>query len=75
MNAYFQLATIVFLTVLIFIKYKDEDELRESIEEYVADVCTQEVFEDYDMVEIEEVGDEIFNFVIENKKIFYNTNI
>tara|TARA_R110000824_G_scaffold140734_6_gene306934 strand:+ start:454 stop:681 length:228 start_codon:yes stop_codon:yes gene_type:complete len=75
MNAYFQSAMMVFLTILLFIKYEDQDKLRESIEEYIAEITPHEVIEGEDIFELEEIADEYYNFVIENKEIFYNDNI
>ena len=70
MDTYFQIAMVVFLTILMIVKYDCKDKLREWIEEYLADISPCEEIEEEGVVELEEVADMIYEFVIENKKIF-----
>ena len=70
MDTYFQIAMVVFLTILMIVKYDCKDKLREWIEEYLADISPCEEIEEEGGVELEEVADMIYEFVIENKKIF-----
>ena len=56
-----------------FLKYLDS--LRESIEDYLAEVSPQETIEEEDLVGLEEIRDMIEDFVIRNPEIFSRINI
>tara|TARA_R110002073_G_scaffold4333_5_gene28587 strand:+ start:1423 stop:1665 length:243 start_codon:yes stop_codon:yes gene_type:complete len=75
-NEYFVLGIVMFLFVLSIKKYKCLDTLRESIEEYLAEISPQETVEDDDILVLEELRDVVEDFVIRNPEIFSKlTNI
>ena len=69
-NTYWILAVTIFLSFLSLIKYTNKEQLRDWIEDYVDRVLPREVEEPEEVVELEEVQDMIFDFVIRNKDIF-----
>jgi len=68
-NTFWVLAVTIFLSFLSLIKYTNKEQLRSWIEDYVDRVLPREVEED-EVVELEEIQDMIFDFVIRNKEIF-----
>tara|TARA_R110002072_G_scaffold4475_1_gene31216 strand:+ start:815 stop:1057 length:243 start_codon:yes stop_codon:yes gene_type:complete len=75
-NEYFVLGIVMFLFVLSIKKYKCLDTLRESIEEYLAEISPQETVEDDDILVLEELRDVVEDFIIRNPEIFSKlTNI
>ncbi len=69
-NTYWILAVTIFLSFLSLVKYTNKEQLREWIEDYVDRVLPREVEEPEEVVELEEVQDMIYDFVIRNKEIF-----
>jgi len=69
-NTYWVLAVTIFLSFLSLIKYTNKEQLRDWIEDYVDRVLPREVEEPEEVVELEEVQDMIYDFVIRNKEIF-----
>jgi len=67
---YWVLGIVMFLFVLSIKKYFDIDSLRESIEEYLAEISPLEVIEEDDLLELEEIRDMIEDYVIRNPQIF-----
>ena len=67
---YWILGIVMFLFVLSIKKYFDIDSLRESIEEYLAEISPLEVIEEDDLLELEEIRDMIEDYVIRNPEIF-----
>ena len=72
---YWILGIVMFLFVLSIKKYIDIDSLRESIEEYLAEISPLEVIEDEDVIELEELRDMIEEFVIRNPEIFSKVSV
>ena len=72
---YWILGIVMFLFVLSIKKYFDIDSLRESIEEYLAEISPLEVIEDEDVIELEELRDMIEDFVIRNPEIFSKVSV
>ena len=72
---YWVLGIVMFLFVLSIKKYIDIDSLRESIEEYLAEISPLEVIEDEDVIELEELRDMIEDFVIRNPEIFSKVSV
>ena len=71
MDSYFSIGIVVFLCILSLYKYTDKDKLRETIEEYLAEISPQEVIEEPDdIVELEEISELVYDFVIRNREIF-----
>ena len=70
MDNYWSIGIAVFLCVLSFIKYSDTEQLKEWIENFLDRISHSEVEDPDDIVELEEVSDMIFDFVIRNKEIF-----
>jgi hypothetical protein len=68
-NYWGSIGIAVFLCVLSFIKYSDTEKLKEWIDNFLDRISQSEV-EDDDVVELEEVSDMIYDFVIRNKEIF-----
>ena len=68
-NTYWILAVTIFLSFLSLIKYTNKEQLRDWIEDYVDRVLPREV-EEEEIIEIEEVQDMIYDFVIRNQNIF-----
>jgi len=73
-NEYFVLGIVMFLFVLSVKKYKCLDTLRESIEEYLAEISPQETVEDDDIICLEELRDVVEDFVVRNPEIFSKLN-
>ncbi len=73
-GSYWVLGIITFLFVLSIKKYNCIDKLRESIEEYIAEISPQEVVEEDDILVLEELRDMVEDFVIRNPEIFSNLN-
>ena len=73
-NTYWILAVTVFLSFLSLVKYTNKEQLRDWIEDYVDRVLPREVEQaeqsEEEVVELEEVQDMIYDFVIRNKEIF-----
>jgi len=69
-NTYWILAVTIFLSFLSLIKYTNKEQLRDWIEDYVDRVLPREVEEPEEVVELEEIQDMIYDFVIRNKEIF-----
>ena len=74
-NEFWVFAIVTFLFALSVKKYIDLDSLRESIEDYLAEVSPQETIEEEDLVGLEEIRDMIEDFVIRNPEIFSRINI
>jgi len=70
MDNYWSIGIAVFLCVLSFIKYSDTEKLKEWIDEFLERIVPREVEEPDEIVELEEVSDMIYDFVIRNQKIF-----
>ena len=70
MDNYWSIGIAVFLCVLSFIKYTDTEKLKDCIDEYIDRILPEEVEEEEEVVELEEVSDMIYDFVIRNKEIF-----
>ena len=71
MDSYFSIGIVVFLCILSLYKYTDKEKLRETIEEYLAEISPLEVIEEPDdIVEIEEISELVYDFVIRNREIF-----
>ena len=71
MDSYFSLAIFVFFCILSVYKYTDKEKLRETIQEYLAEISPQEVIEEPDdIVELEEISELVYDFVIRNREIF-----
>ncbi len=73
-GSYWILGIVMFLFVLSVKKYNCLDKLRESIEDYIAEISPQEVVEDEDVVALEEIRDIIEDYVIRNPEIFSKLN-
>ena len=69
-NTYWVLAFTIFLSFLSLVKYTNKEQLRDWIEDYVDTVLPREVEEPEEVVELEEVQDMIYDFVIRNQNIF-----
>ena len=70
-NEYWVLAIVSFLFVLSRMKYESIESLRESIMEYLSNICNKDIIEEPDdIIELEEITDIITSFIIENKEIF-----
>lgn len=69
-NTYWVLAVTIFLSFLSLVKYANKEQLRDWIEDYVDRVLPREVEEPEEVVELEEIQDMIYDFVIRNKEIF-----
>jgi|TARA_R100000388_G_C7168448_1_gene122726 hypothetical protein len=69
-GSYWILGIITFLFVLSIKKYNCIDKLRESIEEYLAEISPQEVVEEDDILVLEELRDMVEDFVVRNHEIF-----
>ena len=71
MDSYFSLAIFVFFCILSVYKYTDKEKLRETIQEYLAEISPQEVIEEPDdIVELEDISELVYDFVIRNREIF-----
>ena len=70
MDNFWSIGIAVFLCVLSFIKYTDTEKLKDCIDEYIDRILPEEVEEEEEVVELEEVSDMIYDFVIRNKEIF-----
>ena len=71
-GSYWILGIVTFLFILSIKKYNCIDKLRESIEEYIAEISPQEVVEEDDILVLEELRDMVEDFVIRNPEIFSN---
>ena len=74
-NEFWVFAIVTFLFALSVKKYIDLDSLRESIEDYLAEVSPQETIEEEDLVGLEEIRDMIEDYVVRNPEIFSRINI
>ena len=70
MDTYWSLGIFVFLMILSIIKYTNKEQLRDLIEDYVDRILPREVEEPEDFIELEEIQDMIYDFVIRNQNIF-----
>jgi hypothetical protein len=70
MDNFWSIGIAVFLCVLSFIKYTDKEQLRDWIENFLERISPLEEIEEEEVIEIEEIKDIIFDFVIRNKDIF-----
>tara|TARA_R110000823_G_scaffold9297_7_gene32609 strand:- start:1295 stop:1537 length:243 start_codon:yes stop_codon:yes gene_type:complete len=73
-GSYWILGILTFLFVLSVKKYNCIDKLRESIEEYLAEISPYETVEEEDIVALEELRDMVEDFVIRNKNLFSQLN-
>lgn len=77
-NEFWVFAIVTFLFALSVKKYIDLDSLRESIEDYLAEVSpceAGETIEEEDLVGLEEIRDMIEDYVVRNPEIFSRINI
>ena len=74
-NEFWVFAIVTFLFALSVKKYIDLDSLRESIENYLAEVSPEETIEEEDLVGLEEIRDMIEDYVVRNPEIFSRINI
>ena len=70
MDNFWSIGIAVFLCVLSFIKYTDTEELKQWIENFLERISPLEEIQEEEVVELEEVSDIIFDFVIRNQEIF-----
>lgn len=76
MDNFWSVGIAVFLCVLSFIKYTDTEKLKDCIDEYIDRILPDPdpdgpvIREEEEVVELEEVSDMIYDFVIRNKEIF-----
>ena len=70
MDNFWSIGIAVFLCVLSFIKYTDHEQLRDWIEDFLCRISGLEVIEEEDILELEEVQDIIFDFIVRNKDLF-----
>ena len=70
MSNFWSIGIAVFLCVLSFIKYSDKEQLKQWIENFLEKISPLEEIEEEEVVELEEVSDMIFDFVISNHEIF-----
>tara|TARA_R110000822_G_scaffold200429_1_gene337908 strand:+ start:238 stop:522 length:285 start_codon:yes stop_codon:yes gene_type:complete len=70
MDNFWSIGIAVFLCVLSFIKYTDKEQLKEWIENFLERISPLEEIEEEEIIEIEEIQDIIFDFVIRNQTIF-----
>ena len=70
MDHYWSIGIAVFLCVLSIMKFSDTEQLKEWIYNYLDRICPKEIEEPDEIVELEEVSDMIYDFVIRNQKIF-----
>tara|TARA_R110000850_G_scaffold135388_3_gene256616 strand:- start:1407 stop:1649 length:243 start_codon:yes stop_codon:yes gene_type:complete len=69
-NEYLVLGVVIFLFVLSVKKYKCLHTLRESIEEYIAEISPIESVEEDNILVLEELRDMVEDFVVRNPEIF-----
>ncbi len=69
-NEFWVFAIVTFLFTLSVNKFVDFCSLRESVEDYLAEVSDHEVVEEEGIVELEEIRDMIIDYVIRNPEIF-----
>lgn len=73
-NEFWVFAIVTFLFALSVNKFVDFVSLRESVEDYLAEVSglgeDKEVIEEEGIVELEEIRDMIIDYVIRNPEIF-----
>lgn len=67
---YWSIGIAVFLCVLSFIKYSDTEKLKEWIDNFLDRISPKEIEEPDEIVELEEVSDMIYDFVVRNQEIF-----
>tara|TARA_R110002020_G_scaffold174039_2_gene365049 strand:+ start:932 stop:1195 length:264 start_codon:yes stop_codon:yes gene_type:complete len=70
MDNFWSIGIAVFLCVLSFIKYTDTEELKQWIENFLERISPLEEIQEEEVVELEEVSDMIYDFVIRNQEIF-----
>jgi hypothetical protein len=69
-NEFWVFAIVTFLFTLSVTKFVDFVSLRESVEDYLAEVSGHEVVEEEGISELEEIRDMIIDYVIRNPEIF-----
>ena len=67
---YWSIGIAVFLCVLSLIKYTDTEKLKSWINNYIERILPREVEEPDEIVELEEISDMIYDFVVRNQEIF-----
>jgi len=81
---YWNLAISVFLIILCVFKYNSRKELRDWIEKYINEIYPKKIDDkaeqtlgkaDEKIVELEEIQDIIYDFVIKNQEIFSKIKI
>mgnify|MGYP003109699390 FL=1 len=70
MDEFWVFAVVTFLFTLSVTKFVDFVSLRESVEDYLAEVSGHEVVEEEGISELEEIRDMIIDYVIRNPEIF-----
>lgn len=60
----------MFLCVLYFVKYTDKEKLKDWIEDYLDRISPKAIEEPDEIVELEEVRDMIYDFVVSNQEKF-----
>jgi hypothetical protein len=69
MDTYWSLGIFVFLMILSLYKYTSKDQLSEWIWNYIEEILPREVEED-EVVQLEDLHDIIYDFIIRNQNIF-----
>tara|TARA_R100000388_G_C7174782_1_gene125740 strand:- start:166 stop:402 length:237 start_codon:yes stop_codon:yes gene_type:complete len=70
MNHYWEVGILMFLCVLYFVKYTDKEKLKDWIEDYLDRISPKPIEEPDEIVELEEVRDMIYDFVVSNQEKF-----
>ena len=70
MNTYWATGIAIFLCVLSIMKYSDRVQLKFWIDKYLVSISPKK-----EVVELEEVADVIYDFVIRNQKLFSNIKV
>ena len=69
MDTYWSLGIFVFLMILSLYKYTSKEQLSEWIWNYIEEILPREVEED-EVVQLEDLHDIIYDFIIRNQNIF-----
>lgn len=69
MDTYWSLGFFVFLIILSLYKYTSKEQLSEWIWNYIEEILPREVEED-EVVQLEDLHDIIYDFIIRNQNIF-----
>jgi len=75
MDNYWSIGIAVFLCVLSIMKFSDTEQLKEWIDNFIDRICPKEIEESDEIVELEEISDMIYDFVIRNKEIFSKVKV